>query len=114
MIYNDIESQLQRAAISINISTKKVIGKSFLPKENELEEHFNYVFNDKFKDVKFVEIEQKKCLDFKSLKSNFLTEIQFLDFSCLSSFSVSVSFSIIFLYCIGAIFLRSSLETRSI
>lgn len=68
-IYSEKASQSQRAAISFDISKNKVIGKTFVPKENEPEENFKFVFNEKFKEVKFVEIPLKKCLDFTPTQS---------------------------------------------
>ena len=68
-IYSEKASQSQRAAISFDISANKVIGKTFVPKENEPEESFKFVFNEKFKEVKFVEIPLKKCLDFTPTQS---------------------------------------------
>ena len=68
-IYSEKASQSQRAAISFDISENKVIGKTFVPKENEPEENFNFVFNEKFKEVKFFEIPLKRCLDFTPTQS---------------------------------------------
>ncbi|MBC7420365.1 MAG: hypothetical protein H7328_06510 [Bdellovibrio sp.] len=68
-IYSEKARQSQRAAISFDISTNKVIGKTFIPKEDELEENFNFVFNEKFKEVKFIEIPLKKCIDFSPTQS---------------------------------------------
>ncbi len=68
-IYREKTSQLQRVAISFDISSNKVIGKIFVPKENEPEENFKFVFTEKFKEVKFIEIPLKKCLDFTPTKS---------------------------------------------
>ncbi len=68
-IYRENTSQFQRAAISFDISSNKVIGKTFVPKENEPEENFKFVFNEKFKEVKFVEIPLIKCLDFTPTQS---------------------------------------------
>lgn len=68
-VYIEKTNQSQRAAISFDISTNKVIGKTFVPKENEAEENFDFVFNEKFKAVKFVEIPLKKCFDFTPAQS---------------------------------------------
>ena len=41
-MYSEKASQSQRVAISFDISASKVIGKTFVPKENEPEENFYF------------------------------------------------------------------------
>lgn len=68
-IYSHNENHGQRAAITFDIKTGTVVGKTFIPSENEHEQTLEFVLNKKFSGLIFEEIRLKKCLDFTPSQS---------------------------------------------